>query len=34
LLEYYAGDPAPVPADPDGFARLLHERGITPAETV
>ncbi|HEX5268379.1 MAG TPA: hypothetical protein VFW24_16545 [Acidimicrobiales bacterium] len=30
LLEFYAGDHTPVPADPDGFARLLGERGITP----
>jgi hypothetical protein len=34
LLEFYAGDPAPVPTDPAGFARLLEERGITPVETV
>jgi hypothetical protein len=33
LLEFYAGDPAPVPADPAAFARLLEERGITPVET-
>jgi hypothetical protein len=33
LLEFYAGDPAPVPSDPAGFARLLSERGITPVET-
>jgi hypothetical protein len=30
LLEFYAGDPRPVPADPDGFAKLLEERGILP----
>jgi hypothetical protein len=34
LLEFYAGDPAPVPADPAAFARLLKERGIIPVETV
>ena len=33
LLEFYAGDPTPVPADPAAFARLLEERGITPVET-
>jgi hypothetical protein len=33
LLEFYAGDPAPVPADPAAFARLLAQRGITPVET-
>lgn len=31
LLEFYAGDMRPVPADPDAFSRLLEERGITPA---
>lgn len=30
LLEFYAGDPRPVPADPDGFAKLLESRGIVP----
>lgn len=29
LLEYYAGDATPVPADPDGFAELLRQRGVT-----
>jgi hypothetical protein len=33
LLEFYAGDPTPVPADPDGFAALLRERGIVPVPT-
>jgi hypothetical protein len=28
LLEFYAGDPKPVPADPEGFAALLDARGI------
>jgi hypothetical protein len=30
LLEFYAGDPRPVPADPDAFAALLAARGIVP----
>jgi hypothetical protein len=30
LLEFYAGDSRPVPVDPEGFAALLEERGITP----
>ena len=30
LLEFYAGDPTPVPADPPGFAAFLDERGILP----
>lgn len=30
ILEYYEGDATPVPADPDGFAELLRDRGITP----
>ena len=30
LLEIMMGDPRSVPADPDGFAALLAERGITP----
>ena len=30
LLEFYAGDPTPVPADPPGFAAFLAERGILP----
>ena len=30
LLEIMMGDPRSVPADPDGFAALLTERGITP----
>jgi hypothetical protein len=34
LLEFYAGNPAPVSADPAGFARLLEERGIVPLESV
>ena len=29
ILEYYAGDATPVPADPQGFAELLRRRGIT-----
>jgi hypothetical protein len=32
LLEFYAGDLSPVPADPAGFAKLLKERGITPLD--
>jgi len=28
LFETWAGDPRPVPADPEGHARLLRERGI------
>jgi hypothetical protein len=28
LLEFYAGDPTPVPADPQGFAALLAQSGI------
>jgi hypothetical protein len=32
LLEFYAGDPAPVPADPAGFAKLLEARGIRPVD--
>ena len=34
LLEFYAGNPAPVPTDPAGFAKLLEQRGITPLEIV
>jgi hypothetical protein len=34
LLEFYAGDPTPVPADPEGFATLLAERGIRPVDPV
>lgn len=30
LLEIYGDSMAPVPADPDGFAALLDERGIVP----
>jgi hypothetical protein len=30
LLEFYAGDPAPVPDDPESFAALLRERDIKP----
>jgi hypothetical protein len=30
LLEFYAGDPTPVPADPDAFAAYLRERNIVP----
>lgn len=30
LLELYTGDPAPEPADPEGFRALLAERGIVP----
>jgi hypothetical protein len=30
LLEFYAGDPTPVPVDPQGFAAFLDERGILP----
>jgi hypothetical protein len=30
MLEIMMGDPRAVPADRDGFARLLAERGITP----
>ena len=30
LLEFYAGDMSPVPADPDAFERLLAQRGIVP----
>lgn len=33
LLEFYAGDPTPVPADPEGFTALLEEEGIVPVET-
>jgi hypothetical protein len=33
LLEFYTGDPSPVPADRDGFETLLEERGITPIIT-
>lgn len=28
ILEFYAGDPQPVPADPAGYQALLDERGI------
>ncbi len=28
ILEFYAGKPTPVPADPEGFGRLLADRGI------
>jgi len=30
MLEIMTGDPRAVPADPEGFAALLAERGITP----
>lgn len=30
LLEIMMGDPRAVPADPDGYTRLLADRGITP----
>jgi hypothetical protein len=30
LLEFYAGDPTPVPQDPDAFAAFLRERNIVP----
>lgn len=30
LLEIMMGDPRAVAADPDGFRRLLDERGVTP----
>ena len=30
LLEIMSGDPRAVPADREGFAALLAERGITP----
>lgn len=30
LLEVMMGDPRAVPADPDGFAHLLAERGVVP----
>jgi quercetin dioxygenase-like cupin family protein len=30
LLEIMMGDPRAVPADPEGFAKLLSERGVTP----
>jgi len=30
LLEVGLGDPLPVPDDPEGYARLLAERGIEP----
>jgi hypothetical protein len=30
LLEFYAGDPTPVPADPAGFEALLEANGIVP----
>jgi hypothetical protein len=30
LLEFYAGDPTPVPEDPDAFAALLQDRNIVP----
>jgi hypothetical protein len=33
LLEFYTGDPSPVPSDPDGFEALLESRGITPIIT-
>jgi hypothetical protein len=33
LLEFYTGDPSPVPSDPDGFETLLEGRGITPIIT-
>jgi len=33
LLEFYTGDPSPVPSDPDGFEALLEARGITPIIT-
>ncbi len=28
LLEFYTGDVTPVPADPEGYERLLEEKGI------
>lgn len=30
ILEFYAGDLTPVPADPDSFRDLLRDRGIEP----
>ena len=33
LLEFYAGDTRPVPADPEGFASLLQEKGVVPVTT-
>jgi hypothetical protein len=33
LIEFYTGDPSPVPSDPDGFEALLEARGITPIIT-
>jgi hypothetical protein len=30
LVEFYAGDPSPRPADPEGFQELLAERDIVP----
>lgn len=30
ILEFYSGDVTPVPADPDSFRQLLHDRGIEP----
>jgi hypothetical protein len=30
LLEIMMGDPRAVPADPDGYTRLLADRGISP----
>jgi predicted enzyme related to lactoylglutathione lyase len=33
LLEFYAGNPNPVPADPEGYQVLLADRGITVVPT-
>ncbi len=33
LVEFYSGNPAPVPTDPDGFDAMLESRGITPVVT-
>ena len=30
LLEFYAGEMTPVPADPEGYTALLETRGIVP----
>jgi hypothetical protein len=33
ILEFYAGDTTPVPADPEGFKRLLDSKGVVPVRT-